>query len=64
MQVMGPLSICQILICIVADQKKMVLMEQFSKLSDRQREKLMEKKRKRKASKEKKRLPFSRRAMD
>ncbi|CUS11210.1 unnamed protein product [Tuber aestivum] len=45
-----------------AEQKKLVLMEKYSKLNEKQLEKVMEKKRKRKSQKERKSMPFERRA--
>ncbi|RPB05794.1 DUF947-domain-containing protein [Choiromyces venosus 120613-1] len=45
-----------------AEQKKLLLMEKYSKLNENQLEKVMEKKRKRKSQKERKSMPFERRA--
>ncbi|KAL0631735.1 rRNA biogenesis protein rrp36 [Maublancomyces gigas] len=44
-----------------AEQKKMLLMDKYSKLNEKQLDKVVEKKRKRKAQKEHKNIPFSRR---
>lgn len=45
----------------IAEQKKMLLMDKYSKLNEKQLDKVVEKKRKRKAQKEHKNIPFSRR---
>ncbi|PWW80358.1 DUF947-domain-containing protein [Tuber magnatum] len=45
-----------------AEQKKLLLMEKYSKLDEKQLEKVMEKKRKRKSQKERKSMPFERRS--
>lgn len=47
---------------ISAEQKKLLLMEKYSKLNEKQLEKVIEKKRKRKSQKERKSVPFERRA--
>ncbi|RPA75866.1 DUF947-domain-containing protein [Ascobolus immersus RN42] len=44
-----------------SDQERAILTQQYSKLTESQRESVMEKRRKRKAHKEKKRMPFARR---
>ncbi|KAG0637718.1 rRNA biogenesis protein RRP36 [Tuber brumale] len=44
-----------------AEQKKLLLIEKYSKLNEKQLEKVMEKKRKRKSQKERKSMPFLRR---
>ncbi|PUU80574.1 hypothetical protein B9Z19DRAFT_974589 [Tuber borchii] len=45
-----------------AEQKKLLLVEKYSKLNEKQLEKVIEKKRKRKSQKERKSVPFERRA--
>lgn len=47
-----------------SEQKKRMLLDQFSSMSERQREKAIEKKRKKVAGKEKKTLPMERRTRD